>query len=177
MQNSSRIAATRLEKLSPWVTVAAHDVEVDGKIATYHSLRQADYVTILPVTAQDEVILVRQFRSALGKISIELPGGIVDGALDPAATVARELEEEVGFRVVGAPIHLGTLDPDTGRLENRYHCYMAPAVEPIAAWRPEPGVERLLVPKSRFLDMIRNGEFPTALHVALVGLAILQRRF
>jgi ADP-ribose pyrophosphatase len=171
------LRATRLDAVSPWVTVVARDVERDGTVGTFHSIRQADYVTLLAVTDAHEVVLVRQYRPALERVTLELPGGLVDGALDPATTVARELEEEAGFRVIGAPDFLGTLDPDTGRLENRFHCYAAPAIAPIADWRPEPGLERLLVPKAEFLDMIRDGRFPTALHVALVGLAVLKGEF
>ncbi|MCM0018612.1 MAG: NUDIX hydrolase [Tagaea sp.] len=159
------------------MTVVARDIERDGGVATFHSLRQADYVTLLAVTSADEVVLVRQYRPALERVTLELPGGLVDGDLDPGATVARELEEEAGFRVRGAPEFLGTLDPDTGRLENRFHCFVAPGIEPLPDWRAEPGLERLLVPKAEFLDMIRSGAFPTALHVALVGLAVLKGRF
>jgi ADP-ribose pyrophosphatase len=177
MSQTPRICATRLDAVSPWVTVVARDVERDGTVGTFHSIRQADYVTLLAVTAAHEVVLVRQYRSALERMTLELPGGLVDGALDPATAVARELEEEAGFRVVGTPEFLGTLDPDTGRLENRFHCFVAPAIEPLPDWRPEPGIERLLVPKAEFLEMIRSGAFPTALHVALVGLAILKGKF
>jgi ADP-ribose pyrophosphatase len=171
------IRATLTERLSPWVTLVARDVASDGASGTFHSLRQADYVTLLAATDAGEVVLVRQYRSALERVTLELPGGLVDGALDPAATVAAELEEEAGYRVVGVPELLGVLDPDTGRLENRFHCYVAPRIEPVADWQPEPGLERLLVPKATFLDMIRSGEFPTALHIALVGLAVLKGRF
>jgi ADP-ribose pyrophosphatase len=157
--------------------LVARDVSRDGETGTFHSLRQADYVTLLALTDAGEVVLVRQYRSALERVTLELPGGLVDGALDPAATVAAELEEEAGFRVLGVPELLGVLDPDTGRLENRFHCYVVPRIEPVEGWRPEPGLERLLVPKTKFLDMIRDGEFPTALHVALVGLAILKGKF
>ncbi|MCM0018623.1 MAG: NUDIX hydrolase [Tagaea sp.] len=177
MTATPRVRATRLDAVSPWVTVVARDIDRDGTVGTFHSIRQADYVTLLAVTAAQEVVLVRQYRPALERVTLELPGGLVDGALDPATTVAHELEEEAGYRVVGAPAFLGTLDPDTGRLENRFHCYVAPAIEPIADWRPEPGLERRLVPKAEFLDMIRSGAFPTALHVALVGLAILKGKF
>ncbi|MCZ8121911.1 MAG: NUDIX hydrolase [Magnetospirillum sp.] len=177
MTDLPRLRATRLDAVSPWVTVVARDIERAGAIQTFHSIRQADYVTLLAVTRANEVVLVRQYRPAVERITLELPGGLVDGKLDPMATVARELEEETGFRSIGAPEFLGTLDPDTGRLENRFHCFFSDAVEPVADWHPEPGLERLLVPKAEFLEMIRSGAFPTALHIALVGLALLKGKF
>jgi 8-oxo-dGTP pyrophosphatase MutT (NUDIX family) len=147
-----------------------------ASVEYYHSLQQADYVTVFAQTHRDEVILVRQFRPALETHTLELPGGLRDGAQDPAVCAARELEEETGFRNVGALTLLGNLAPDSGRLENRFWCFHAHEIEPVDNWKPEPGIERVLMPKAEFLDSICTGRFTMALHIALVGLAILQHR-
>ncbi len=54
---------------------------------------------IIAVTDAREIVLVEQFRRALGRATIELPAGLIgdDGDFDAAAAAARELEEETGF--------------------------------------------------------------------------------
>src|SRR5688572_15587277 len=73
----------------------------------FYSLKLPDYVTILAYTAQDEIVLVRQFRPAIETSILELPSGLVDGTDGPEATARRELEEETGFKA-GEMVHLGT---------------------------------------------------------------------
>jgi hypothetical protein len=64
---------------------------------------------------------------------------------------------------------------DTGRNENRVWCYLASDLKSDpAGFVPEPGVERVLVPRARIAGMILNGEFDFSLHVAALMLATLR---
>lgn len=58
---------------------------------------------ILALTDAREIVLVEQFRRALGKPTIEFPAGLIgdDGNFDPAVAAARELTEETGFVAAG----------------------------------------------------------------------------
>jgi len=159
-------------KLSPYVTLVERRIDVAGRIEAYHSLEQADYVTVLAVTRDGRIPLVRQYRPALDRECLELPGGLVDAGEAPDVSAARELTEEAGFRTVAPLRLLGALDPDSGRLENRLWAYLASGVEPAADWTPEPGVERVLVDRTELLDMITDGRFTHALHIGIVGLAL-----
>jgi len=164
-------------KLSPYVTVVERRIAVDGRTEAYHSLEQADYATVLAVTSDGRIPLVRQYRPALDRECLELPGGLVDAGEAPDVSAARELVEEAGFEAAAPLRLLGTLDPDSGRLENRLWAYLATGVEPVADWTPEPGVERILVDRAEFLDMITNGRFTHALHIGIVGLALAAGAF
>lgn len=165
--------------LSKWVTLMAREVEEDKEESGrwFHSLLQPDYVAVLAETPAHEIVLVRQYRPALERTFLELPAGLLDTKEDPACCAARELEEETGFKASGPLILLGNLCPDQGRLENRLWCYYAEGVESVPNWRPEAGVERVVMPKSDFFHAMKQGKFEPALHIAIVGLAMLQGRF
>jgi ADP-ribose pyrophosphatase len=163
--------------LSPWVTLVERGIATPddtGMPRLFHSLAQADYVTVLAETEERQVILVEQFRPALERRTLELPGGLLDAGEDPAVCAARELAEETGFEAQGAPLLLGCLVADTGRLENRLWCFFARGVRPIAGWRAETGVERRLLPMQQLKDLITAGDFDHALHIAVVGMALLR---
>jgi ADP-ribose pyrophosphatase len=163
--------------LSPWVTLVERGVtaaENSGAPHFFHSLQQADYVTVLAETEAREVILVEQFRPAMERRTLELPGGLLDPGEDPARCAARELAEETGFAAPAAPIPLGSFIADTGRLENRIWGFLIRDARPVAGWQPEAGVERRLVPEHALRDMIKSGDFDNALHVAIVGMALLR---
>jgi ADP-ribose pyrophosphatase len=171
-----RIESSDESRLSPWVTLVENRVAVPGQAAqTYHSFRQNDYVAILAVTSDERIPLVEQFRPALRRESLELPGGLLEAGESPRSCAARELAEEVGFQASEASlVHLGTWDADSGRLQNSIHAFFVNAVDPVAdgRWKPEPHVNRQLVSFQWLRDALRGGSFRHALHVAVLGMAI-----
>lgn len=174
MSDAPVIKSRDILTLSPWVTLVERTVvDEHGQLKQFHSLRQSDYVTVFAETQESEIVLVRQFRPALEAYTLEFPGGLHDQESDPVLTAAKELEEETGFRARSSPRLLGCLVPDSGRLENRLWCYHANDIEPITLWQPERGVKRILLPKPEFLRAIRKGEFTMALHIAVLGLALI----
>ena len=163
--------------LSPWVTLVERTIALpEGEPEVYHSLELADYVTVFAITSDKKVPLVRQYRAACQKDTLELPGGLRDPGEEAADSVERELQEEVGFRLTSPLELMGVFSPDTGRLENRFWCYFAADVKPANDWKPEAGLQREFMDLDDFLNFVASGKMVPALHVALVGLAALQRR-
>ena len=170
------VVARREQVLSPWVTVVARDVQgtADAPVRTFHSLRQADYVCAVARTPEGAIPFVRQFRPALERVTLELPAGLVDAGESAAATVARELEEEVGLRAVAPGVDLGSFDPDSARLENGLRGFFFAATEAVDEWVPEPGVEPLLLSPPEVAAAIADGSLRHALHIAMLGICVLR---
>ncbi len=174
------VVGRRSERLSAWTTLVSRSLSVPGvaEPQEFHSLAQADYVTILGVTPDRKLPLVRQFRPALEKITLELPGGLLDSGEDPAVTAARELYEETGYRTTSSVHALGRLCPDTGRLENGFWCFFAEiSGAPDPAWIAERNVEPVLFSHEQLRTAILDGTFDHALHIALVAMAMMRGHF
>ena len=81
------------------VKLDVDEVEEPGGVrATREVVRHAGSVAALPVNDDGTLILVRQYRYAVGEALWELPAGRLDGDETPEAGIQRELREEIGQR-------------------------------------------------------------------------------
>lgn len=70
----------------------------DGKEATREIVSPPDAVGILAIDAASTVYLVRQYRPAIKRVTLEIPAGIMDGNEDFLETANRECQEEIGMK-------------------------------------------------------------------------------
>ena len=68
-----------------------------GRRTTRDVVEHDDCVAIVPIDAEDNIILVRQFRHAVGKELLEVPAGGIQPGETPEQAVCRELQEETGY--------------------------------------------------------------------------------
>jgi ADP-ribose pyrophosphatase len=169
----AQIVERKTEFATPWFKLISK--RVAGENAAYYALQMLDYVSVVAFTDQQELVLVRQFRPAVERETLELPAGHVEKGETPEHSARRELAEECGFDAPKLEL-LGSLISDTGRNENRVWCFLAPRITPVGpTFVPEPGVERVLVPRKDLPQLLAGGEFNHALHVAALMLAVLKR--
>jgi 8-oxo-dGTP pyrophosphatase MutT (NUDIX family) len=133
-----------------------------------------DWANVVPITTDGDVVLVKQFRFGTRKVSLELPGGAVDRGEDPAATVARELEEETGYRA-GRVVRLGAYDSNPAHFTNRVHAFVALDCVAVHDGTPDHSEDVVVevVPKDRVRSLARDGAITHALMLATIDLAIL----
>lgn len=69
----------------------------DGKTSKRELVKHPGAVAVIPITKENKIVLVEQYRKPLEKSIIEIPAGKVDKGEDPEITAVRELEEETGY--------------------------------------------------------------------------------
>ena len=108
------------------VHVYRDDIKLpDGNPAFREYIRHLGAVCVIPVTEENEVICVRQYRYAVDEVLLEIPAGKLDDrGEDPESAARRELREETGA-VCGKLTHLGTYLGSPAILDERIHMYLA----------------------------------------------------
>ena len=93
---------------------------VDGREGDFYSIASRDWVNILALTPDRELVMVHQYRFAIRALSWEIPGGIIDPGEFPLDAGLRELREETGFTGKNARL-LAHCSPNPAILRNRCH--------------------------------------------------------
>lgn len=171
-----RVTASRYIHRDRWISVRADDCVTDegAVIAPYYVLEYPDWVEVVALDADNNVLLVRQYRHALGDISTELPaGGMEPHDVDPCLAAARELLEETGC--AGRFTLVGESRPNAGTHTNRTHVVLARDVlrvsEPVND--PTERIESFWVTAGEAVRMALAGEITIGMQAAalLRGLA------
>lgn len=152
-----------------WLTVRAdhcRDGEVD--INPYYVFEYSPWVNIVALTAQAELILVRQYRHGTRSIDLELPAGAFDSSEASAVLAARrELLEETGY-TGGQFTEVAQLSPNSATHQNMAHVVMATGVAHTHGQKLDR-TENITVecmPLNQVPHAIYSGVFRQALHVA-----------
>jgi 8-oxo-dGTP pyrophosphatase MutT (NUDIX family) len=163
----------------PWYTVRVDRVQLPNGtiIPKYWISEYPPWVNVVAVTADDRVVLIRQYRHGSAAVHFEIPAGTTDPddtALESAAR--RELLEETGYSG-GTWSLLMTVSANPALQDNLTYTYLAEGVVPGAASPEESEDIRVhLVPVAEIEALIDGGGFLQALHVAPLLRFLLQRR-
>ena len=75
------------------------EVRVNGNVTHWDLIHHDGAAAVLPVTDDGKILMVRQYRHALGRFTLEIPAGKLDSPDEEKIECARrELEEETGYR-------------------------------------------------------------------------------
>jgi 8-oxo-dGTP pyrophosphatase MutT (NUDIX family) len=156
---------TEVAFATPWFQILGKTMRHGEE--PYYSLKLPDYAAVVAITEEHRVLIVRQYRPAVERDTLELPSGIVDPGETPEAAARRELLEETGYQG-GEWQVLGAMEPDSGRLGNRIWNFLAKGV------RPAEGIAVQTWSLDELAQAMVEGRFSMALHVAAVMAAVLK---
>jgi ADP-ribose pyrophosphatase len=140
-------------------------------------IRHPGSVVIIPRTDAGEIILVRQYRHAIGRWAWELPAGSLKPAEDVAKAAQRECQEEIGL-VAERLEPLGAFFPTPGYCDEEMNFYLATGLRPPregedAAPDEDEDIEAKAFTRAQIASMIESGEIIDLKTVA--GLSLLGR--
>jgi ADP-ribose pyrophosphatase len=149
-----------------------------GHDLTAEIIRHPGSVVIIPVTDAGEIVLVRQYRPAIGRFAWELPAGSLEPGEDVAAAAGRECQEEIGL-VPSTLTPLGSFFPTPGYCDEKMNFFRADGLRrPTAAETASPDEDEDIEARPFTPDAIRQmiaaGEIVDLKTVA--GLALLEHR-
>ncbi len=143
-------------------TGLSHDFQV---------LMSPDWVAVIALTKEKEVVLVNQFRHGIRELSLELPGGLVKEGQTPLKSAAEELAEETGFVAPSFKL-LGWMHPLPAIFNNKFHVYLAENATFTGELNPDETeeLETVLAPLNELKDYIRDGKITCGIMIAALGL-------
>jgi 8-oxo-dGTP pyrophosphatase MutT (NUDIX family) len=139
-------------------------------------IEHPDWVDVIALTADLNIVLVDQYRHSVGSVRTEFPAGTVDDGEEPLAAIQRELLEETGY--ASDEWHLlGTAPVYPPLQNNRIYSFVALNARRIGGQRLDEGevIHAYELPFTQFIDQVESGaiELPA---LQLAGLWWLQAR-
>jgi len=148
---------------SPWFPVLKHTVQLtNGKIIDdYYLSPLGDVVQIVPITKNNDVVLVKQYKHGISEILIELPGGMQQKNKSVIESALNELEEETGIRTTADKlISLGKIVNNPTKLKQVTYGFILfdAAFNSIQKLDVTEDIQIITLPAPQVLQMARDNE-------------------
>ena len=175
-----KVLASEYESRKFWYTVRRDRVELPNGtvIPEYWINEYLPWVNVVAVTADDTILLVRQYRHGSQAVHFEIPAGTTDATdADVESAGRRELLEETGYGG-GRWSPLMTLSANPALQNNLTYTFLAEDVVPMQAADPGASEDLRLhqLPVGEIEAMIDRGEMIQSLHVAPLLRFLLRRQ-
>ena len=142
-----------------------HRLEVElpnGRRSARDIVRHPGAAAVVALTESGKIVLVRQYRTAIDRVTVEIPAGKLDPGEDPLDCARRELHEETGFRAKKIR-KLTQIVTSCGFCDELIHIYLATGLEFDA---PDPDDDEFvnvdLVPLHELIDAVLDGKIEDA---------------
>lgn len=127
------------------------------RISEFYTIDTNDWVNIIPITENGEVVMIKQYRHGSREVTLEIPGGLVDDER-PENAALRELLEETGYTGENLQ-YLGATNPNPAIFNNLCHTYLTENVKKVAEKNldDDEDIEVVLIPISEIPSLIEKG--------------------
>jgi 8-oxo-dGTP pyrophosphatase MutT (NUDIX family) len=142
--------------------------EGDDESHTFYCIEAPDWINVIALTPEKQVVLIEQYRHGTEEITLEIPGGMADEGEDPKTAGLRELLEETGYAPRGEVVILGRARPNPAIQDNWVYHLLALDVEKTQdpAFDSTEDVKTRLAPLPEVADLIKDGTISHALVLA-----------
>lgn len=148
-----KLLSSKKVYVNPWITVREDQViRPGGKEGIFGVVEMKPGSTVLALNSENEAYLIKEYKYAVDRDSIELMSGGLDENETPLKAAKRELKEETGLRAERW-VHLGVVDPFTTVIKSPNYMFLALGVKE-GRQRLEEG-EMLQVIKLPFRELIK----------------------
>jgi ADP-ribose pyrophosphatase len=141
----------------------------NGKTTEREVVEHSEVVAILPVLDDGRIVMVRQYREAVGKALLEIPAGGVDEGETAEQAARREMIEETGYRV-GRLEAVCSFYSSPGFCTELMHLFVARDLEPGEPTEENDELEVVRFSREEAMDRLWNGEIADAKTVAALAL-------
>jgi 8-oxo-dGTP pyrophosphatase MutT (NUDIX family) len=159
----------------PFLRIRSDRVELpDGAIIESYYVRESrGFAIVAALTPDRDIVLVRQYKHGIGRITLELPAGMIDADEEPEACAIRELAEETGY-AGDPPRLLRSLFADPTSSNGSFHVYLIENATPQFAQQLDPTeaivIETATIPA--FTRMVRDGTIASGSQLAAAYIAL-----
>ena len=131
-----------------------------------------DWAAVLCITAERQVVLVRQYRHGVHGTSLELPAGALEPGEPPLRGAQRELAEETGYESQSwQPLLQASLDPARATAQAHFYCARDATRARAPHFDASEDIETMLVSASELFDLIESRELVHGIHIAAILMA------
>jgi ADP-ribose pyrophosphatase len=145
----------------------------NGAIGDWECVYHPGGALAVPITPEGQLVLVKQYRFATQGRILEFPAGTLEVGEDPATTIAREIEEETGYRA-NKWQNLGEFFLAPGYSDEIIYAFLARDLEKLAvqpAGDDDEDIDVILMTPTEFEDAIHAGDAIDAKSIAAYFLA------
>jgi 8-oxo-dGTP pyrophosphatase MutT (NUDIX family) len=141
-----------------------------GRAHQFVVLGSSDWVNVLPITPAGEAVLIRQWRHGIQKVTLEIPGGLVDPGESPREAGAREMMEETGYQA-DKLLPLGRVRPNPALFDNHCYTFLATNAELKGPARPDETeeIEVITRPVEELPGLVASGEISHSLVISALA--------
>lgn len=163
-----------------WLRARADKCELpDGRIMEpYYVIEVPDWTNMVIITKEQRIVLVRQYRHALGTTTLELPGGILEQGESPKESAIREMHEETGY-VSDEVEFLMKISPNPALNNNTAYFFLAIDAEKLTDTKFDPFEDIVIetFSKDELKQLLEEGKLQHGVQQGAIYQAMIQLKW